>query len=420
LTYSGGNQDIFVVKYDSSGNVLWAKSEGGASQEWGNGISSDVSGNVFVTGIFGGTSITFGATTLIPGGSDDIFVVKYDPSGNVLWAKSAGGANSDFGKSISTDVSGNVIVTGYFWSPSITFGATTLTNVGTGDVFVVKLDPLGNVLWAKSAGGINEDRGYGISTDSNGNTFVTGTFGSPTLTFGTNTLTNTTSSWDIFTVKYDPSGNVLWAQSEGGSGSDIGQSICSDINGNSYVTGYFNSPTITFGTNSLVSPITNYGNIFVIKFDQSGNILWAKSAGGTPKCRGYGIASSLTENIYVTGSVAGSLTTFETTSLISAGGDDIFVAKLDGTTGINEWNIEENTAIYPNPSNGIFNIDSNERLEMTDELNIFNLMGKKIYSSNMHLPDVLTIDISSQPNGIYLLQIKKEKGIVSKKIIINK
>jgi hypothetical protein len=101
------------------------------------------------------------------------------PIPNWLWAKSAGGASYDYGQSIATDVNGNVYVTGYFYSPSLTFGTTTLTNMGLYDIFVVKYDANGNVLWAKSTGGTHLDEGYGISTDANGNVFVTGYFNSP-------------------------------------------------------------------------------------------------------------------------------------------------------------------------------------------------------------------------------------------------
>ena len=128
------------------------------------------------------------------------------------WAKSAGGASgSTNGQSISTDASGNVFVTGDFNVASITFGTTTLTRAGGADIFVVKYDASGNVLWAKSAGGTSSDYADGISTDASGNVLVTGSFASASITFGTTTLTNTLSNFpDIFVVKYDASGNVLW------------------------------------------------------------------------------------------------------------------------------------------------------------------------------------------------------------------
>src|ERR1035437_3279293 len=115
-------------------------------------------------------------------------------SQNWLWAKSAAGTNADYGMSVSAGVHGNVFVTGTFFSPTITFGSDTLTNAGgtgnTEDVFIAKYDASGNVLWAKSAGGTDWDEGLSVSADAHGNVFVTGTFFSPTLTFGFSLLTN--------------------------------------------------------------------------------------------------------------------------------------------------------------------------------------------------------------------------------------
>ncbi|MBI3502643.1 MAG: SBBP repeat-containing protein, partial [Bacteroidetes bacterium] len=111
---------------------LWAQHAGGTSYDEGRSIATDANGNVLVTGIFQSSTITFGTTTLTNAnaGYPDIFIVKYDASGNVLWAKSAGGTSADYGYGIAADANGNVLVTGYFLSPAITFGTTTLTNAG--------------------------------------------------------------------------------------------------------------------------------------------------------------------------------------------------------------------------------------------------------------------------------------------------
>jgi hypothetical protein len=156
-----------------------------------------------VTGEFNSPTITFGTTTLTNGGGNDIFVVKYDPSGSVLWAKSGAGISSESGKGISTDASGNIVLTGGFNSPNITFGTTILTNSSSGsDIFVVKYDPSGNVFWAKSAGGIGGEEGAGISTDASGNIVLTGGFNSPNITFGATILTNSgVGNLDMFIAK---------------------------------------------------------------------------------------------------------------------------------------------------------------------------------------------------------------------------
>ncbi|MCX6146500.1 MAG: SBBP repeat-containing protein [Candidatus Kapabacteria bacterium] len=197
-------------------NCLWAKKAGGTTEDVSNSVTTDASGNVYVTGYFTSPTITFGTTTITNTGGYDIFIVKYDAAGTVLWAKSAGGTDSDYGSSLTTDASGNVYVTGRFVSPTITFGTTTLTNPGGYDIFIVKYDAAGTVLWAKSAGGTSDDHGRSVSTDASGNVYVTGYFTSPTITFGTTTLTNAGEN-DIFIAKY------------AGTGTGVDESSNSDI-----------------------------------------------------------------------------------------------------------------------------------------------------------------------------------------------
>ncbi len=234
---SNGNYDIFITKLDSNGNWLWAKKAGGTNPDYGFGIAVDTSGNSYVIGFFEGTA-TFGYTTLISNGGTDLFVAKLDSSGNWLWAKKVGGTSTDEGYDIAVDASGNSYVTGIFYGTA-TFGSTTLISNGEEDIFIAKLDSSGNWLWAKNAGGTGSDEGYGIAVDASGNSYVTGYFYGA-ANFGSTTLTSY-GYYDIFIAKLDSSGNWLWAQNAGGTDYDIGSGIVVDASGNSYVTGYFDS-----------------------------------------------------------------------------------------------------------------------------------------------------------------------------------
>jgi len=417
---TNGTADIFVVKYDASGNVLWAKSAGGTGDDMGLSISTDASGNVLATGRFAGSSITFGTTTLSNAGSTDIFVVKYDAGGNVLWAKSAGGASYDYGYGISTDFSGNVLVTGSFWGTSITFGSTTLTNAGSGtnDIFVVKYDTSGNVLWAKGAGGTDSDVGYGITTDATGNVLATGYFMSPSITFGTTALSlSSAGSSDIFIVKYDASGNVLWAKSTGGTDQDFGQSLTINASGNVLLAGYFRSSSITFGSTTLTNAGSATDDIFIVKYDANGNVLWAKSAGGTDGDVGYGISTDAIGNILVTGRFDSPSINFGTTTLTNAGFWDIFIANLSESVGVEEAGSEDSQIkIYPNPSTGKFTIHSQEKIS---SIEIFNVLGERIYYTHSNLSSLIKLDISDQPLGVYILQLKTEKGTATEKVVVS-
>ncbi|MEN6445088.1 MAG: SBBP repeat-containing protein [Candidatus Cloacimonas sp.] len=327
---SSGRSDIFIAKMDNNGNWLWSKQAGGTNNDSGSRIAVDDNGNIYITGSFESSSITFGSITLTNSYSvnNDIFVAKLDSNGNWLWAKQAGGTNIDGSSGIAIDANGNSYVTGSFSSSSCYFGTITLTSSGSMDIFVAKLDSNGNWLWAKQAGGTDYDWGDGIAVDANGNSYVTGNF-FINATFGTITLTSN-GSYGIFVAKLDSNGNWLWAKQPEEAFYTEGLDIAVDANGNSYVTGIFQG-SATFGATNLYSNF-DYGNIFIAKMDSNGNWLWAKQAGGNDyyicNCMCYSIVVDDNGNSYVTGFFDGTAT-FGATTLTSIGYRDIFVTKLD-------------------------------------------------------------------------------------------
>ena len=412
LTNAGG-MDIFIVKYDATGNVLWAKSAGGVYGERGQSVCTDASGNVFITGHFYSPTITVGTITLTNTNQtidsiSDIFIVKYDASGNVLWAKSEGGGSDERGQSVCTDASGNVFITGSFYSYNLTIGTTTLTKDEWdryNDIFIVKYDTSGNVLWAKSAGGVGYDEGYAVCTDSTGNLFVTGRFNSPTITFGTTSLKCTNSFTDIFIVKYDTSGNVLWAKSAGSTGGHgLSTGVCTDASGNVFITGGFAGSIISFGTTTLKCS-GSFGDIFIVKYDTSGNVLWAKSAGGYGYDLSYGVCTDASGNVIITGGFGSPTISFGTDMLTNTNNTvnsmDIFIAKLGGITGINDIK-NSNIKIYPNPTNNIFNIEGLTKNE-NNTIQIFDVQGKLVITKTINEKGM--IDLSELNKGVYVIKI---------------
>ncbi len=317
--------DIFVAKLDTNGNWLWARRAGGTSNgDDGRSITTDSNGNSYVTGYFNSTA-TFGATSLTSFGERDIFIAKIDTNGNWLWAKGAGGTGYDFGQGISIDISGNCYLTGIY-SGSASFGTTLLTSNGNYDIIIAKLNTTGTWLWAKGVGGLESDYGCGISTDSNGNSYVTGYF-MGTANFGSTPLTSNGDS-DIYIAKLDTYGNWLWVKRAGGTG--LEQSNCIDIDngGNIYIAGLFNN-TADFGPASLTSIGSNSASdIFVAKLDIGGNWISATRSGGTYTDLATGISSDSNGNGYVTGrfNSAANFNSHSITSLYN--NDDIFVAKI--------------------------------------------------------------------------------------------
>lgn len=294
------SSDVFTVKYDPMGNVLWAASAGSADTDVGQDIAADNSGNCYVTGQYKGTSITFGGTTLInpSPASDAIFIVKYDATGNVVWAKSGG---SGYGTGVGVDINDNLYTTGIYFGASISFDTVTASGGGGGDMYVVKHNTNGNALWVRSTNGSAFEGGFSLTADEDGNSYIAGAFGSTDLVIGTDTL-STSGNNDAFWAKYDANGNALWAKSGGGSGYDVGTDIAPDPAGNYFVVGNFTSDSMTFENTTIVNDTTNGSqDVFIVKYDANENIEWVTNAGGLGGEYAFGMAADRIGNIYTTG-----------------------------------------------------------------------------------------------------------------------
>jgi hypothetical protein len=427
INSSGGNNDIFIIKYDPSGSEIWAKSVGGNDKDKGNGIALDNNGNCYVTGIFASDSISFSNITLFNSNPSyqDIFVIKYDSMGNIVWAKGVKGNMDDIGVSIAADANGNCYLTGGFQSDSIFFDNIFLINkggLGALDIFIAKYDSIGNVSWVNSDGGVGFDYGYSIVSDDDGNCCMVGILLNDSITFG-NTVLTTVGSSDFFIVKYDMFGNVIWAKSAGGINEDYVCDIDVDISGNNYVTGWFNSSSISFGSVSLTNNgISGSSNAFIAKYDQDGNIIWAKNSGGNS-----GVSNSIVINnsgkSYITGSFYDSPAIFGSTILNNVGNGDIFIAQLNSNlVGIEESNKEEGIFVYPNPASQKLMVNCYSFIGNNITLEIYNILGEKVFSLPSfllsHSSPLIEIGVSKFPKGIYFLQVISEEKKYSQKIVI--
>ena len=345
--------DVFIAKYDATGNVLWAKSAGGISFDEGNSVSADANGNVLVTGAFFNPTITFGSITLTNTGGyhQNVFIVKYDASGNVLWAKCTAATADAVGYSVITDPDGNVFVTGR--GAMLSFDSITLANTG---MFVAKYDVNGNILWAKRATGtgVSYNRGYSISSDEDGNVFVTGSFSSSAITLDSITLFLPLGSNNaMFIVKYDANGDAICASVLPASG----DGVSADRFGNAYIGGGFAVNPFIIGADTLLPTSTSYyrSNVFVAKYNS---------------------------NISVT---------------------------------VNELNNQESISVFPNPSSGNFTINPGNKTAET-EIYIYDLLGNCILNKSIN--NNLEIDLSFQPKGIYFMEIVSGRKRQVKKLIL--
>ncbi|MCX6291693.1 MAG: PKD domain-containing protein [Bacteroidetes bacterium] len=346
---SNGGDDIFISKLDNSGNFVWAKTIGGTGTDVVNGMAMDSvgSGGLYITGNFQGT-VDFnpdatGTFYLNSAGNDDIFVSKFDTSGNLIWAKAMGGTANDRGTSITVDPSAAryVYSTGYFqgtadFDPGAG-GTFHLTSAGNYDIFISKLDSAGNFIWAKAMGGTNDDEANSIAVDPSGNgaVYTTGFFyQSADFDPGIATyILNSAQVSDIFISKLDSAGNFAWAKSIYGGGYDMGLAVALDHFGHVYTTGFF-SDTADFdpGAGTFHLGSAGSGNIFISKLDTSGNFVWAKAMNGTGFDQGNSIAADASGKVYITGAFTSPSLQFNTDSLTNADNTsstyDILLASL--------------------------------------------------------------------------------------------
>jgi len=356
----------FVTRNTTTTDVRtteWAARIDGSGVEAGTGIATDSDGNVYVIGrgvesnsitVFNKDSSAFGT---LP--SSGVFLVKYNTYGNAVWATRI--ISDDLnGLGISTDSNGNVYITGlYLWSATIfnangtTFGTVSNSGLGGYGAFIIKYNSSGMCQWTTRVDGSFADFGFGISTDSDGNVYVTGRYQFTTTIFNANgtsfgTLTNATGTFSSFIVKYSARGVCRWAtQLTVTGGNDTrGAAIASHSNGNVYVTGMYrgtltiiNSNGTTFGT------LANSGDFnddaaFVVKYDSSGSCRWATRIDGNSIDHGRSITVDANENIYATGFYSFNATIFNangtTFGTLNSSNQEAYIVKYDAS-GSCQW-----------------------------------------------------------------------------------
>jgi hypothetical protein len=352
--HTANSGDIFVIKLNTNGDYQWGASfgSGGIGDEYGYGITTDASGNVYTTGVFV-SMVDFdpgsGVSNLVAAGQYDVFVSKLDTDGNFVWAKRIGGTQADNGKSIALDASGNVYTTGFFrgtadFDPGATSFDITSTSIQY-DIFVSKLDPSGNFIWAKNMGGVNDDQGQSVAIDPTGNVYTTGHFNG-IADFDPNAATFNldagSSQIDIFISKLDASGNFVWAKGIGNNAPNpnFGRAITTDALGNVYSTGAFYG-LVDFDPGAGVFNLLTAGDndIYISKLSPTGDFIWAGSIGyvNDDDDSGRGIRVDGTGNIYATGDYRGinasGNTDFDPGSCVfNLTGQAAFILKLNPTS----------------------------------------------------------------------------------------
>jgi len=300
---NSGSLDIFLVKYNSSGTKQWTQQLGTSSYDYGGGVTVDSSDNIYLAGSTAG-----GLDGNTNSGGYDNFLVKYNTSGTKQWTQQLGSTSNDLVYEITVDSSDNIYVTGY------TEGELDgNTNSGGKDLFLFKYNSSGSNHRYQLLGTSSDEEGNDVTVDSSDNIYVTG------YTEGGLDGYISSGGKDLILVKYNSSLTKQWTKQLGTSSHDVGEGVTVDSKNNIYVSGY---------TGGGLDGNTNSGSldIFLVKYNSSGTKQWTQQLGSTSSDVGFKVSVDSSDNIYVTGYTEGGLD-----GNTNAGGMDIFLVKYNSS-----------------------------------------------------------------------------------------
>jgi PKD repeat protein len=340
-TFAGGYYDIYLVKFNSGGNRLWATYYGGSSDETGGFVALDGSGNVYLTGY---TKSTAGISTSgshqssYAGGFSDAFLVKFNGEGVRQWATYYGGSDADFSKTMAVDDSGYIYIAGQTSSSSGIATPGAYRTVLPGAAFLAKFNSSGIRIWGTYFGG---DDGLSIAVDSASNVYMCGfTYADTGIATTGAYQTVRGGNKDVFLVKFSSSGKRLWSTYYGGIADESAYALSAGPFGNIIMSGSTESSAGIASSGAYQKIYGGKQDVFLVKFNSSGNRLWATYYGGSnTEGSGY-IATDVLGNIYLPGltlSTSGisSPGAFQG-SLAKAGFLDAFLVKFD-SSGARKW-----------------------------------------------------------------------------------
>lgn len=402
LMTSNGHMECYVAKYSCSGDFLWASNTDQKTNNLTNiSVATDNASNVLVSGL----------------NSPDNYLVKFDTNGNTLWAKSFP-MKSFYNSLISTDANNNIYLTSEIhlsdYSISAMFGLITLNqSVSDGSTALIKFDPDGNALWAKTYGGV-PGLGYSdgwacdIKTDASGNTYLWGWCPNNAV-FGTYTLTNPIGTgYSLYLAKINTLGDVVWANAvyETKNGFNYGDLLDLDKEGNVYVGGHFTDQIRIEGKDYMPEGTNDF---YAVKYSSTGLFQWIKTI---PANSAIIKALSIKENdILSIAGYAGINSTLGSFNITRTSGSNNIVATLGNLTTGTKETYNSTISVFPNPVSSTLFLSG---LTQNSTVSIFDLSGKLLINKS-----VITnqIDVSKLANGFYTIRIVDKNGITTKSIV---
>lgn len=423
-SYGVGMEDVFLIKTNSRGDTLWAKTYGGSLTDVGLSVQQTAEHGYIIAGF----TNSYGA------GMEDVYLIRTDSIGTSLWEKTYGGTNYEDGLSIQKTADCGYIIVGYAES----YGA------GLGDVYLIKTDSLGDTLWTKTYGGIEYDIGcsvqqtndggyiitgqtysygagwddvYLIKTDSFGDTLWTKTYGTSDCEIGISVIqcdngdyiiagnrANVGEPEDLYLIKTDSLGGILWTKIYGGASSETGISIQLTNDSGYIIAGY----TGSYGA--------GLEDVYLIKIDSFGDTLWTKTYGGNLQDWGYSVRQTSDGGYIIVGY----------TSSYGAGNGDVYLIKTDSLgniTGIKEQKSSVDSRnfqvsrIFPNPFSTTTLIQYYLPEKTKIEINIYDIQGRLIKTSvkeeTRGIHNVIWDGKDKNktvPNGVYFCEFKTVSG----------
>ncbi|MFH1319911.1 MAG: T9SS type A sorting domain-containing protein [Bacteroidota bacterium] len=431
-SFGAGDYDIYLILTDADGDILWTKTYGGTGDDRGFSVLQSNDGGYTFTG---GTN-SFGA------GLSDFYWVHTDDNGGLLWTKTIGGTGFDCGYSIQQTSDEGYIITGYTYS----FGA------GDADVYLIKTDVNGDTEWTKTIGGTDEDEGWSVRQTTDGGYIIAGY----TNSFGA-------GSYDVYLIRTNAAGDISWSKTYGESGGDYGYSVQQTSDSGYIFTGVTSSTA------------ANGEDVYLIRADANGDLLWTKTFGGEFSESGYSvqqtsdggfivagfsssfgggveegdmemylirtddngisgcnhsagdtIVSNPTWNVTNGGTLGSGGAGYNTATIInSISLDDYILCFNTSITGIDQLHITEGdqVIVYPNPNRGLFNLILNLTPALSPAgsgqditIRIFNMQGQLICSEHTSMLHK-QIDLGKYHKGMYYVQVVTDSAVITRKVI---
>jgi len=393
--HGAGQYDIYLIKIDSSGNTLWTRTYGGYGGESGSHIIQNSDGMYTIAGI----TSTYGS------GSFDIYLIKVDSIGDTLWTKTYGGSDAEFVRSFSETTDGGYIITGQTYS----YGGDKC------DVYLVKTDSTGNMMWQKTYGDTANDIGNSVIQVSDGG-YIISAF---TESYGAD-------SGDIWLIKTDSLGDTLWTEMHGGTGPDLAMVIINTLDNGFCLAG----ATGSYGSGLI--------DVYLAKIDSSYNVLWTRTYGGTEDDFCWSAAQTFDKGFVMAGY----------TNSFGAGESDVYLIKTDslGNAGVEEEKKENlkleirnsKLTAYPNPfttktviefrSSGVLELNTQLPNSSTPQLKIYDVSGRLVKDFSLLPFNFLlstTVEWDGRDNsnrelssGVYFLKFKSEGYTETRKVLM--